>query len=60
MPAHGERRGRHRRYLEGMDLTPTEMTETNETAEQQSEVANTHGTHTTIMIMSTRISMLLR
>jgi len=25
-----------------MDLTPTEMTETNETAEQQSEVAHTH------------------
>jgi trigger factor len=25
-----------------MDLTPTEMTETNEAAEQQSEVANTH------------------
>lgn len=28
--------------LEGMVLTPTEMTETNETAEQQSEVAHTH------------------
>ncbi|MCU1222986.1 MAG: trigger factor [Edaphobacter sp.] len=28
--------------LEGMALTPTEMTETNETAEQQSEVAHTH------------------
>ena len=28
-----------------MDLTPTEMTETNETAEQQSEVANTHDHH---------------
>ncbi|GGG74132.1 trigger factor [Edaphobacter dinghuensis] len=27
---------------EGMDLTPTEMTETNETAEQQSELAHTH------------------
>jgi trigger factor len=25
-----------------MDLTPTEMTDTNEAAEQQSEVANTH------------------
>ena len=36
------RRGIHRRYLEGMDLTPTEMTETNETAELQAEVANTH------------------
>jgi trigger factor len=34
--------GRHRRFLEGMDLTPTEMTDTNETAEQQPEVANTH------------------
>jgi trigger factor len=28
--------------MEGMDLTPTEMTETNETAEQQSEVTHTH------------------
>jgi trigger factor len=28
--------------LEGMDLTPTEMTETNEAAEQLPEVANTH------------------
>ncbi|MCU1319287.1 MAG: trigger factor [Edaphobacter sp.] len=28
--------------LEGMALTPTEMTETNETAEPQSEVAHTH------------------
>jgi trigger factor len=28
--------------MEGMELTPTEMTETNETAEQQSEVAHTH------------------
>jgi trigger factor len=37
----GVQRGRHRRFLEGMDLTPTEMTDTNEAAEQQSEVANT-------------------
>jgi trigger factor len=37
----GARRGRHRRFLEGMDLTPTEMTDTNEAAEQQSDVANT-------------------
>jgi trigger factor len=43
--AHGERRGIHRRQLEGMELTPTEMTETNETAEQQSEVANTQEHH---------------
>jgi trigger factor len=28
--------------MEGMDLTPTEMTETNETAEQQSEVTQPH------------------
>src|SRR5438270_2849266 len=35
-------RGRPRRFLEGMDLTPTEMTDTNEAAEQQSEVANSH------------------
>jgi trigger factor len=28
--------------MEGMELTPTEMTETNETAEKQSEVAHTH------------------
>jgi trigger factor len=28
--------------LEGMALTPTEITETNETAEQQSELAHTH------------------
>src|SRR6201991_5026307 len=34
--------GRPRRFLEGMDLIPTEMTDTNETAEQQPEVANTH------------------
>src|SRR5260370_8964583 len=40
--AHGVRRGRHRRFLEGMDLTPTEMTETNEAAEQQPAVENTH------------------
>jgi trigger factor len=37
---HGVRRGRHRRFLEGKDLTPTEMTETNEAAEQQPAVAN--------------------
>ena len=35
----------HRGFLEGMDLTPTEMTETNETAEQQSELTNTHEHH---------------
>src|SRR6267378_7464603 len=40
--AHGGRRGRHRRFLEGKDLTPTEMTDTNEAAEQQPEVANSH------------------
>src|SRR5258708_37764398 len=41
----GVQRGRHRRFLEGMDLTPTEMTDTNEAAEQQSDVANTHDKH---------------
>ena len=40
--AHGVRRGRHRRFLEGKDLTPTEMTETNEAAQQQPEVTHTH------------------
>src|SRR5258708_30080797 len=45
LEAHGVRRGRHRRFLEGMDLTPTEMTDTNEAAEQQSDVANTHDHH---------------
>jgi trigger factor len=38
----GVRRRRPRRFLEGMDLTPTQMTDTNEAAEQQSEVANSH------------------
>src|SRR3979411_2310377 len=42
LEAHRHGRGRHRRFLEGMDLTPTEMTDTNEAAEQQPEVANTH------------------
>jgi trigger factor len=39
---YGVRRDRYRLFLEGMDLTPTEMTETNEAAEQQPEVANSH------------------
>jgi trigger factor len=42
LAAHGMQRSRHRRFLEGMDLTPTEMTDTNEAAEQQSDVENTH------------------
>ena len=36
------RRGTYRRHVEGKALTPTDMTENKETAEQQSEVAHTH------------------